>query len=166
MFAKNPGKRAFRWPQGGSWLGVPLLFLGCGREPSGKLEVAESHQALTQRLDFALQWIDASGKQQQAIRALAERLQDQHRVMKTEKQALVDALKRQWLAEAVDSQALDIARKRGLAAAERFSQSLAEAFVELHDILNPAQRQKLRSKLEALREHRYRHHGHRRWCNR
>jgi Spy/CpxP family protein refolding chaperone len=121
---------------------------GCGR-PDHR-DPAAVAAFVTDRLDGLLDDVDATPAQRTQLQAIKDRVLASAQQLRGTRQATHEALLAEWKAEKVDRakvHALIDARAEEMKA---MAHEAADAAIEAHDALTPAQREKLAKKVERM----------------
>lgn len=113
-----------------------------GRDP------AELAAFVTDRVDDALDDVDATPEQRERIHAVKDRLLAAGQAARGDRKAVHDAVVGEWRSSAPDAAKLHALVDERAEAMKAFAHQAVEAGVEVHGILTPEQREKLDRKME------------------
>ena len=135
---------------GSAVLGVVFLSGFRGGHGWGAKNPERVKQMITWRLDDRLEDIDATDAQKRSIQGLKDSLfEEGQRVMKEQKDSGQELLT-QWDAAQPDARAVHALVDARVDAWRGFAHKVADAFLEAHRVLSPAQRQQVAT---GVREH-------------
>ena len=123
-------------------------FRGCGR-PDHR-DPAKVAAFVTARLDAALDDIDATPAQRTQLTAIKDRLLADAQKLQATRQATRDALLAEWTADRVDRAKVHALIDQRAEEMKALAHEAADAAIEAHDALTPAQRAKLAKKAERM----------------
>lgn len=122
---------------------------GCGHgHPRDPAQVAKFVNA---RVDDLLDDVDATPDQRTKIHAIADRMLAEGQAFHAGQAEVHDALLGQWKAESPDKAKLHALVDARIDAMRKLAHDAVDAGVEAHDVLTPAQREKLAKKAERWR---------------
>ncbi len=124
---------------------------GCGRRGHGR-DPAQMAAFLTERVDDALDDVDATPDQRDRIHAIKDRLLAAGQEAHAGQREAHDAIVAEWKAEAPDRAKLHALVDARAEAFRKLGHEAVDAGIEAHDVLTPAQREEITRKLE--RHHR------------
>ncbi len=131
-----------------AFVGLTGFRGGCGR-PDHK-DPAQVAAFVTARLDDALDDVDATPAQRTQIQAIKDRLLQRFQAQRADRQATHATLLAEWKAEKVDRAKVLATLDERAAAMKAMATEAADALIEVHDLLTPAQREKLAKKAERM----------------
>jgi Spy/CpxP family protein refolding chaperone len=124
---------------------------GCGRpDPRDPAQVAAF---VTDRLDDALDDIDATPAQRTQLQAIKDRLLQRFQTLRAGRQATHQALLAEWNAEKVDRAKVHALIDERADEMRALAHEAADAAIEAHDALTPEQRAKVAKKAERMHGH-------------
>ncbi len=106
-------------------------------------------------LDEALDEAQVTPEQRATIHAIRDRVFAAVDAMQATRQGHREEVLRLFEADRIDPSQLDAFRRQGEADRQRIADTISQAFVEVHDVLTPAQRKAM---ADYVRAHRF-HHG-------
>ena len=122
---------------------------GCHRGPHGHhRDPAKVAAFVTERVDDALDDVDATPAQREKVHAVKDRLLAEQGKLRGDRDALHAELLAAWKAETVDRARLHAIVDERIEALRAFAHAAADGAVEVHDVLTPAQRAELAAKAE------------------
>lgn len=121
---------------------------GCGR-PDHR-DPAAVAAFVTDRLDDLLDDVDATPDQRTRIQAIKDRVLASAGRLQGTRQATREALLAEWKAEQVDRAKVHALIDQRAEEMKAMAHEAADAAIEAHDLLTPAQREKLAKKAERL----------------
>jgi Spy/CpxP family protein refolding chaperone len=126
---------------------VALAGFGCGHHghPRDPAQVAKFVNA---RVDDLLDDVDATPDQRTRIHAIAERMLAEGQTLRADHAKVHDTLLASWRAETPDKAALHALVDARIDALRTAAHDAVDAGLEAHDVLTPAQREKLAKKAE------------------
>jgi len=137
---------------------VPLLALltasaaGCARhsdEPSEDEISGRVHE----RVEAALDDIEATSEQRQKIQGLEERLLEQITTFHAGAKTAHEQASELWLAERADPKQAHALVDQRMDALREGAHQVTDIVLELHDVLTPEQRQAIAKRIEERRQH-------------
>lgn len=111
--------------------------------------VAAEPAALPERLDTALDRVDATADQRERITALVAEVRERREAWREEGRSLRAELRGLLLADELDPKAVEDVRREFVALVDESSRVVVRHLVEVAQVLTPAQRATLRSHLPA-----------------
>jgi Spy/CpxP family protein refolding chaperone len=124
---------------------------GCHRGPGGHhRDPAEVAKFVTERVDDALDDLDATPAQREKIHAVKDRLLAEGAKVRGDRQALHAELLAQWKADQVDRARLHQIVDERIDALRAFAHSAVDGAADAHDVLTPEQRAKVAKKAERM----------------
>lgn len=125
------------------------LAAGCHRGPRGHPgDPAKVAAFVTDRVDDALDDVDATPAQRERIHAVKDRLLARQAELRGDRDALRAELLAAWRGDAVDRARLHAIVDERIEALRAFAHAAADGAVDVHDALTPAQRAELAAKAE------------------
>lgn len=125
---------------------------GCHRGPGGHHgDPAKLAAFVTERVDDALDDLDATDPQRAKIHAVKDRLLAEAAKARGDREALHAELLATWKADAVDRARLHAIVDERIDALRVFAHAAADGAADAHDVLTPEQRAKVAKKLERRR---------------
>jgi Spy/CpxP family protein refolding chaperone len=122
---------------------------GCHRGPGGHhRDPAEVAKFVDERVDDALDDLDAAPAQRERIHAIADRLLADGQRLHGDREAVQAELLAAWKSEAVDRARLHALVDQRIEALRAFAHAAADGAADAHDVLTPEQRAKVAKKLE------------------
>lgn len=120
---------------------------GCGGH-GHRRDPAQVAAFVNARVDDLLDDVDATPDQRTRIHALADRLLAEGQALHADHEATHEALVAQWKAETVDRKVLHDLVDARADAFRKLAHDAVDAAADAHDVLTPAQREKLARKAE------------------
>jgi Spy/CpxP family protein refolding chaperone len=137
----------------GGLLAATGLAAGCHRGPGGHhRDPAKVAELITERVDDALDDLDATPAQRENIRAIKDRLLAEGAKAHGDRKALHAELLAMWNADAVDRARLHAIVDERIDAMRAFAHAAADGVADAHDVLTPEQRAKVAKKAERRME--------------
>lgn len=134
--------------------GMKAAFFVAGRMGYGPpADAKEGRERAAARLEKGLDAIEASEAQRQALRPLAAGLVEQALPLLDERDLILEAFTNAWKSERADVASLHALVDTEAAQVNEVAHGAAEAFVQAHAILTPAQRQQLGARMAAEGSH-------------
>ena len=127
-------------------------FRGCGR-PDHR-DPAQVAAFVTERLDDALDDVDATPAQRTQLQAIKDRVLASAQTLHGTRQATRETLLAEWKAEKVDRAKVHALIDQRAEEMKALAHEAADAAIEAHDVLTPEQRAKLAKKAERMHGHR------------
>jgi Spy/CpxP family protein refolding chaperone len=124
---------------------------GCGHRPHGH-DPAEVAAFVSDRVDDALDDVDATEAQRAQIHAVKDRLLARAQTLRDGHRAVRDEVLAQWKSDAPDRARLQALVDQRVEATRAFAQEAIDAGVEVHAILTPEQRAMVTRKIERRME--------------
>jgi protein CpxP len=122
---------------------------GCHRGPGGHhRDPAETAKFVTERVDDALDDLDATPVQREKIHAVKDKLLIDGAKLRGDHDALRTELLGIWKSDQVDRARLHAIVDQRIDALRTFAHAAADGAADTHDALTPAQREKLAKKAE------------------
>jgi protein CpxP len=122
---------------------------GCHRGPGGHdRDPAKVSAFVTERVNDALDDLDATAAQREKIHAVKEKLLAEGAKLRGDHEALRTELLGIWKAEQVDRARLHAIVDQRIDALRTFAHAAADGAADAHDALTPAQREKVAKKAE------------------
>lgn len=122
---------------------------GCHRGPGAHgRDPAEVAKLVTERVEDALDDVDATPAQREKILAVKDRLLAEGQKLRGDREALHAELLAAWKAERVDRARLHAEVDARIEALRAFAHSAVDGAADAHDVLTPEQRAKIAKKLE------------------
>ncbi len=123
---------------------------GCGAHGHGSRDPAQMAAFVTDRVDDALDDLDATPEQRTRIHAVTDRLLADVQKARAGHEEVHAALLAEWKADAPDAKKLHGLVDERIEAFRAIAHEAVDAGVEVHGILTPAQREKVAKKAERL----------------
>jgi len=124
---------------------------GCHRGPGGHhRDPAELAKFVTERVDDALDDLDATPAQRERINAVKDRLLAEGAKARGDRDALHAELLAQWKADPIDRARLHQIVDERIDALRAFAHAAADGAADAHDVLTPEQRAKVAKKAERM----------------
>jgi Spy/CpxP family protein refolding chaperone len=128
---------------------VALAGFGCGHHGGGhSRDPAQVAKFVNARIDDLLDDVDATPDQRTKIHAIADRMLAEGQALHGDHAKVHDTVLAQWRAETPDKAALHALVDERMDALRKAAHDAVDAGVEAHDVLTPAQREKLAKKAE------------------
>jgi Spy/CpxP family protein refolding chaperone len=121
---------------------------GCHRGPGAHRDPAKLAAIVTERVDDALDDLDATAPQREKILAVKDRLLAEGLKLRGDRDALHAELLAMWKADAVDRARLHAIVDQRIDALRAFAHAAADGAADAHDVLTPEQRAKVAKKAE------------------
>jgi Spy/CpxP family protein refolding chaperone len=121
---------------------------GCHRGPGAHRDPAQVARFVGERVDDALDDVDATAPQREQIHAIADRVLAEGMKLRGDRAALHAELLAAWKAETVDRVRLHAIVDQRIEALRAFAHAAADGAADAHDVLTPEQRAKVARKLE------------------
>ena len=121
---------------------------GCGR-PDHR-DPAQVAAFVTDRLDDALDDLDATPEQRTRIQAIKDRMLEKVQAMRADRRATHEVLLGEWNAAQVDRAKVHALIDERAARLQAMAHEAADAIIEAHDVLTPEQRAKVAKKAERM----------------
>jgi len=131
-------------------LALGLMAFGGGRLAHRMHDPAEVAAFVTDRVDDALDDLDATPAQRTQINAVKERMLGAAMSHRETRQETRDALVAEWKAEKPDAARLHALVDQRAAEMTAMAHQAVDAAVEVHDTLTPEQRAKVTKKIERF----------------
>jgi Spy/CpxP family protein refolding chaperone len=124
---------------------------GCHRGPGGHhRDPAEVAKFVTDRVDDALDDLDATPAQREKINAVKDKLLAEGTKLRGDREALHAELLAQWKADPIDRGRLHQIVDQRIDALRAFAHAAADGAADAHDVLTPEQRAKVAKKAERM----------------
>jgi Spy/CpxP family protein refolding chaperone len=120
---------------------------GCGHR-HGPRDPAQAAAFVNARVDDLLDDVDATPDQRTRIHAIAQKLVDDGQKLHADHQGTHDTLLAEWKAETPDRAKLHALVDARIDALRAFAHEAVDAGADAHDVLTPAQREKVTKKAE------------------
>ncbi len=128
--------------------GVALVgWSGCGHH-GGPRDPAQVAAFVNGRVDDLLDDVDATPDQRTKIHAVADRMLAEGQALRADHAKVHDTLLAQWKADTVDKAQLHALVDARMDELRKLAHDAVDAGAEAHDVLTPAQREKLAKKAE------------------
>jgi Spy/CpxP family protein refolding chaperone len=121
---------------------------GCGHRHGHGRDPAEVAAFVTDRVDDALDDLDATPEQRTRIHAVKDRLLAAGQQLRAERKATHDALAAEWKSASPDAAKLHALVDARAEEMRALAHQAVDAGVEVHGILTPEQREKVTKKIE------------------
>jgi len=121
---------------------------GCGR-PDHR-DPTQVAAFVTDRLDDALDDLDATPEQRTRIQAIKDRVLEKVQALRADRQATHQVLLGEWNAAQVDRAKVHALIDERAARMQALAHEVADAAIEAHDVLTPEQRAKVAKKAERF----------------
>jgi Spy/CpxP family protein refolding chaperone len=121
---------------------------GCGGHHGPGRDPAQVAAFVNGRVDDLLDDVDATPEQRTKIHAIADRMLAQAQAVHGEQDSTHETLLAQWKAETPDKAQLHALVDARADALRKLAHEAVDAGVEAHDVLTPAQREKVAKKVE------------------
>ena len=128
------------------------LVAGCHRDPGHHRDPARVAAFVTERVEDALDDLDATPAQREKILAVKDRLLAEGTKLRADREALHAELLAAWKAETVDRARLHAIVDQRIEALRALAHSAADGAADAHDVLTPEQRAKVAKKVERRME--------------
>jgi len=127
---------------------VTLTGFGCSHHGAHPRDPAQVAKFVNARVDDLLDDVDATPDQRTKIHAIADRLLAEGQAMHAGQPQVHQTILAQWKAETPDKAQLHALVDARMDALRKLAHDAVDAGVEAHDVLTPAQREKLAKKAE------------------
>jgi Spy/CpxP family protein refolding chaperone len=127
---------------------VALAGAGCGRHGGHSRDPAQIAAFVNERVDDALDDLDATPDQRTKIHAIADRMLAEAKGAHADHDQVHATILAEWKAEKPDATKLHALVDARADALRKLAHDAVDAGIEAHDVLTPAQREKLAKKAE------------------
>ena len=137
---------------------LSLALVGCGPPPEENVSEAVIQQRVNKGLDRVLGKLDATDTQKTKVKAMAKDLIQKGHKVKASHEVTKAQLEAHWSSPRPDRKKVHKIVDAQLTVMNAFVHQVVDKVMDLHAVLTPEQRQKLKQLGETFRK---RHHGHR-----